>query len=502
MPSIFSRRIRRGGLAALFVLAAFAAVPALAGAATVTVNTTADNPPGPGQCEGVAGDCSLRQAIDVANGEPGSNRVIVPAGHYTLTIEPTVGDDNDSGDLNVKGEVTIEGAGARKSIIDAGSIEDRALELIEGNLRMVGLGVTGGSTEENGGGIFVEEGDLRLDGVAITDNESFESGGGGGIEQEEGNLEIVDSVISGNRNSGDGGGLGFYGQVLTIEDSTIADNEVNTALYPSNPGWGAFGGAIETDNTELLVMKNTTIAGNHIVDGNGGEEGSGAALDIEFEHYEIANTIVANNTAVEVGEPGQCTNEAPYGSLGHNLETPEPAGEPRCFEASTDKIGNPLLAALANNGGETDTMALQAGSPAIDAGDPALCLPTDQRGQARVGSSCDIGAFEYVPPATPPLAPSPGSFSFKQVKRNLKKGTAQIKVSFTGSGTATLSGKGIKKVTKKVSTGISKFAVVPTGKVKKKLAQVGKAKVKVTLTFKTAANTVKENKSFVLKLKQ
>jgi CSLREA domain-containing protein len=78
MPSIFSHRIRRSGLATLFVLAAFAAIPAFADAVTVTVNTTADNAPAPGQCEGVAGDCSLRQAIDVANGEPGSNRVIVP----------------------------------------------------------------------------------------------------------------------------------------------------------------------------------------------------------------------------------------------------------------------------------------------------------------------------------------------------------------------------------------------------------------------------------------
>jgi hypothetical protein len=424
-----------------------------------------------------------------------------------------VTDDNDSGDLNVEGEVTIEGAGARKTVIDAGPIEDRALELIEGSLRMIGVGVTGGRTEDDGGGILAEEGDLRLEGVAVTDNESFKGGEGGGLVQDEGNLAIVDSVISGNRDSGDGGGMTFYGQDLAIEDSTIADNEVNTALYPSNPGWGAYGGAMEAD-ADLLIMKNTTIAGNHIVDGNGGERGSGAALAVEFEHYEIANTIIADNTAAEVEEPGQCTYDSPYGSLGHNLETPEPAGEPRCFEASTDQIANPLLASLANNGGETDTMALTAGSPAIDAGDPALCLPTDQRGQARVGAACDIGAFEYVPPAAPtapatvtqktnpPPPPAPGSFVFKQLKRNLKKGTAQLKVSFTGTGEVTLSGKGIKKVTKKVSTGISKLLVMPTGKVKKKLVETGKAKVKVTVTFKTAANTVKKTKGLVLKLNQ
>ena len=43
-------------------------------------------------------------------------------------------------------------------------------------------------------------------------------------------------------------------------------------------------------------------------------------------------------------------------------------------------------------------MALLAGSPAIDAGDPAICGGIDQRGIARPqGTNCDIGAFEYFP---------------------------------------------------------------------------------------------------------
>ncbi len=38
---------------------------------------------------------------------------------------------------------------------------------------------------------------------------------------------------------------------------------------------------------------------------------------------------------------------------------------------------------------------LLSGSPAIDAGNPATCLTTDQRGLARVGT-CDIGAYEFT----------------------------------------------------------------------------------------------------------
>ena len=67
-----------------------------------------------------------------------------------------------------------------------------------------------------------------------------------------------------------------------------------------------------------------------------------------------------------------------------------------------------ILGPLQNNGGPTQTHALVAGSPALDAGDPGGCrdsqgslLSTDQRGFARHidnnndgAARCDIGAFE------------------------------------------------------------------------------------------------------------
>ncbi|MCB0108002.1 MAG: hypothetical protein KDE53_18900 [Caldilineaceae bacterium] len=56
------------------------------------------------------------------------------------------------------------------------------------------------------------------------------------------------------------------------------------------------------------------------------------------------------------------------------------------------------LGPLTNNGGPTATIALNAGSVAIDAGDNTRCPATDQRGVMRpVGSHCDIGAFEFQP---------------------------------------------------------------------------------------------------------
>ncbi len=61
---------------------------------------------------------------------------------------------------------------------------------------------------------------------------------------------------------------------------------------------------------------------------------------------------------------------------------------------------NPQLTALANNGGTTQTHALIAGSPAIDAGTNPNSLTTDQRGTGfarTLGSATDIGAYEFQP---------------------------------------------------------------------------------------------------------
>jgi hypothetical protein len=73
---------------------------------------------------------------------------------------------------------------------------------------------------------------------------------------------------------------------------------------------------------------------------------------------------------------------------------------------------NPLrdLAGLANNGGPTQTIALEAGSPAINAGDETVCAAPpvnslDQRGYVRPGTgaaNCSIGAYEFDSPGPPP----------------------------------------------------------------------------------------------------
>ncbi len=97
--------------------------------------------------------------------------------------------------------------------------------------------------------------------------------------------------------------------------------------------------------------------------------------------YSFANVLVAGN------EGDQCSTAGGVFGGATNL-----ASDATCGENFT-QVDDPLLGALGDYGGDTQTVPLLPGSPAIDAGDGATCLATDQRGIGRVGT-CDIGAFE------------------------------------------------------------------------------------------------------------
>jgi len=177
-------------LATLFVFS-FTAV-----ATTFTVNSTADvvdAVPGNGVCETAGGTpvCTLRAAIQEAGALSGSHTIIVPAGTYRLSATPAcsyflVSDPNgiteNMSALCLKGNVTIAGAGADVTIIDAGgqngatccgsypSAAGMAISR-DANVSISGLTVThgrgfGGLTIRGGGGI-ANHGTLHLTNVTL-----------------------------------------------------------------------------------------------------------------------------------------------------------------------------------------------------------------------------------------------------------------------------------------------------------------------------------------------
>jgi hypothetical protein len=388
-------------IASLLLLAGLLGLPALASASEITVNTTADQPPTQPECAGAAGDCSLRQAIDVANHHSlQSVTIVLPAGHYRLTIHGNEEDAGNSGDLDITDseDVTIHGAGARRTTVDATGLGDRVFDVLEGgSLRLKGLTVTGGEAPDgDGGGIRSRGGILHVERVAVLGNTATGPGSGGGVYADRSLVMVDESLLARNRDSGNGGGLYSEETWVTMVNTTIADNAVDTGLYPGDPSWGAHGGGAEIRGGTLL-LQNVTVSGNSIRDGNGGEEGAGAGLSVYANVTDVVSTILYGNSGVEVETTGQCGDPIP--SSGHNLEAPPPPGESRCFSQPTDLIADPMLGPLRNNGGETDTMALPAASPAIDAGESNRCPASDQRGSPRqILRGCDIGAFEYMPP--------------------------------------------------------------------------------------------------------
>jgi len=111
-------------------------------AATFNVTTTADTND---ECDA---DCSLREAISAANFVGGANTIVLPAGTYTLALAGAGEEANATGDLDITSNITIEGAGADVTIIDAAGL-DRVLDVrFGGSLSLSGVTVTGGGSFE------------------------------------------------------------------------------------------------------------------------------------------------------------------------------------------------------------------------------------------------------------------------------------------------------------------------------------------------------------------
>src|SRR5690349_15680223 len=131
------RRLLIGlGAVTLAVPAVFGvSAPSPANAATtITVTTTADELTN-------NGNCSLREAIQAANRDvrvdacpagSGADTITVPAGTYALTLGGRLDDAGLTGDLDISGNLTINGAGASRTVLvgQSAPVPDRVLDII------------------------------------------------------------------------------------------------------------------------------------------------------------------------------------------------------------------------------------------------------------------------------------------------------------------------------------------------------------------------------------
>jgi len=429
-----------------------------AGAVTFPVSKTADT--FDGTCDA---DCSLRDAILAANTAAGDDEIVLGAGTFQLTRD--AGDGAPFGlvtltDANggAADRLTIRGAGASATVIEQTVLPGGVLEVlnlleevtIEDLTLSGGLGEAGaclltsaptvvdGVTFTNcrgdgeGGAIlnyapltvrnslFFENntsddgGALRAYGPAtitdttFRDNSSFDSGGAI-VATEALTLERV--TFDGNRAAGNGGALRLFAPA-TVTNCTFSGNQAG-ALFPAggqvapSAAFVGAGGAVHAAAPVRLV--HSTLTANSASDAGGGVFNAVRALMVMGGEpgptaVELAATIVAANTPDDCADDPFGTPPTAQASDGYVLDS-----DGSCVRGATGDVtaADPGLAALAHNGGATETHALEPGSPAIDAAGDACVASVDQRGVARPQDGdgngsvlCDIGAYEAGGSAT------------------------------------------------------------------------------------------------------
>ncbi|HLD44123.1 MAG TPA: choice-of-anchor Q domain-containing protein, partial [bacterium] len=253
------------------------------------------------------------------------------------------------------------------------------------------LGATSNAVIVDGGATTVVF-SITTPGLTVElENLTIQNGVGSGISATAATTLTISNSTIRNNSATFGGGLIVtnVGSTTTISNSTFSGNSATNG-----------GGAIKNGGTMTIV--NSTIAENNS-DSDAGDitdTGSDGGAVYNTSMLTIKNTIIANNTGVASKSP-DCFGD--IASTGYNIVGNE---ENNCDvdAAVGDQLGtidnpiNPLLGALADNGGSTQTYALLTGSPAIDAIPSTSCtLDEDQRGYDRpavADQNCDIGAYE------------------------------------------------------------------------------------------------------------
>jgi len=351
------------------------------------------------------------------------------SGNYTSRVFSV----NSSGNLTINGVTITNG----RTTGNGGGISNRGTltltnSTVSGNRAFDGGGifnigtmtltnstVSGNTADFFGGGIVNNGGTVTLTNSTVSGNTAINDLGGGIFNSGGGTMTLTNSTLSGNRSgiggggivneaimmvtnstvsgntAGNGGGIFNFGGITTLTNSTVSGNTASS-----------LGGGI-LNNGGTLNLTSVTVTNNRSTD-TGCTDCAGGINNFSSSTTNLKNTIVAGNTAANASSSpdfrGAVTAGSSFNLIGNGL------GTTGITNTNGNQVGtsanpiNPLLAPLANNGGQTQTHALLVGSPAIDAGSNDLASGAfDQRGTGfpRIvdgngdGTAIvDIGAYE------------------------------------------------------------------------------------------------------------
>ncbi len=266
-----------------------------------------------------------------------------------------------------------------------------------------------GNTAARGGGLFTQNASPSLTRVTFTGNTAT-SGAGGGMNNQTLTLSDAPSLpsltdVTFNNNTANGGGgmynsnansilnrVTFYGNTANRRGGGMLNENANPTLTNvtfygnvSNESVGSvpWGGGGMMNVTSSPILNNVTFSGNNSLNGSG-TAGGDAIRNATNSSPVIRNSIFWGDLDDEITSDGTGST-----TISDSVVQGGFAGGTNII--TTD----PKLGALANNGGFTQTMALGAGSSALDVGNNSTCSTSDQRGVTRPqGVVCDAGAYE------------------------------------------------------------------------------------------------------------
>jgi hypothetical protein len=372
-----------------------------------------------------AGDglTSLREAINLANVSTQTTFTVhIPDGVFVSTsTSPHV-------IANTGCQIILQGQGARRTALDKNGL-GRLFQLnpgTTGELRDLtikngrapdgadGMGSTNGGFGGFGGGLLTY-GDWNLVRCAIVSNTAGNGGNaqagqgttvgsggkGGGLHAQQGRITIRDCTISHNHagDAGASGDLGADGGVGGgLSATSVAELRIfNSTIFGNTAGQGSAsasdgdGGGVHSFGA--VTIRHSTISHNSA--GGGANRGSGGGIFMD-DPTPLKFSILNNNTGASSAPDAYAVFDDAAYNLISNTNGVTMTGSPVSnIVGVLAMIGG---AEVVNNGGPTDTMLPQPGSPVIDKGDATLAnlLAKDQRGYLRPtnGISIDLGAVE------------------------------------------------------------------------------------------------------------
>ena len=353
-------------------------------------------------------------------------------GATTITDNSAIGAAGSGGGILSAGDADV--VSTRSIVMQGGSISGNSavragggVEIVLGDFTSTAVTFDGNSTGAapgNGGALHVTgtESTVDINGGAITNNTAANEGGGMwnmmGSTMELTNVSITgNEVFNASPAEGQllaGGGAYNNGGDMNLVSSTVANNTVTTGdgTEPDGAGGGIANAGTTGDfsattstivgnsaevggglsNVSTVNITNSTITDNSATTAGGGiSQGVAPGAGSSTAVLTIQGSILSGNTAPT--DPNISRGEGTTVSAGFNFFGTVASDDIEPDMGNGDIMGTDAqLGMLMDNGGMTQTVKPDCGSPVIGAGNPEDNTP-DQLGQA-VNGARDIGSFE------------------------------------------------------------------------------------------------------------